>query len=741
MQDRQEQWQHKVESLLDNDEILALVYACDESLLHQFSQTQVMQEFFTQFFGKIPNAQDLQALKAFITPKLTQPLYVKLIGHFSTLCEAQVITKAYFHHLLLNIHAHKVDSQARTDTQSTKDLSHTHTLIEEFYQSLQELCTQDSQIQVLQRTWHNAKEQKFSIGVTGVLSAGKSTFLNALLGKEILGSSTIPETANLTVLQYAKDQGAKVHFWNLEEWEEILADSHTDEGLMRFVQQTQSTFGDNLHNYITKEGISKHIELSELSVYTSANHASKLCNLIKKVELFTPLKFLQGGVDIVDTPGLDDPITKREEITKEYIKDCDLLIHLMNASCAATQVDVDFILETLLERNISRLLVVLTRADLITPDELQQSLQYTKQSLQNAILKISQSLDSHAILSRITFLPISSYNALLARTQGNAPIPLEQTGILAIEEYLDTMLLGENSLKARDIAYLCLKSFASIAQDIAHDLSLESKILHASKEELEEFIAGERHQSTLLREHSVRISQAIMDKNTELEGTLKILNDFILMSLQTSQDRLKERVVQNITYAKKQNRTTTKEDLQELFTIALKDIFTDITREYKYKLNTKITHLIQEVHSEVQEVCHNLEFAHTPPSFSFYAKDEQIAHFVHILSSEVFALSGSGAFASKLDSVFNQTFALFSQLIFTKSQHTREAFLEFFGKINQMITQDFQSQITHKEQALQKALQQFEKSNNQETKDLIAHKLDSITQLTERIVQTYKELE
>lgn len=737
----QEQIQTLSAYLLDNDEMLALVYVCDENLLPQFSQTQIMRDFFMQFFGEIPSISDLRALKDHITPNLTQPVYAKLIGYFATLCEAQVITKAYFHHLLLSIHTHKADSHIQPHTQS-KDLSHTHALMEEFYQSLRDLCTQPSQTQALHRVWHNAREQKFSIGVTGVLSAGKSTFLNALLGEEILGSSTIPETANLTVLQYASQQYAKVHFWNLQEWEEILTDSDTNEGLRRFVQQTQSVFGENLHTYITKEGATRQIELSELSAYTSANHASKMCNLIKKVELFTPLKFLQGGVDIVDTPGLDDPITKREEITKDYIRDCDLLIHLMNASCAATQVDVDFILETLLERNISRLLVVLTRADLISADELRQSLEYTKQSLQNAILKISQSLDSHAILSRITFLPISSYNALLARTQPqSAPMPLEQTGIMAIEEYLDTMLLGENSLKARDIAYLCLKNFATIAQDITHDLSLESKILHASKEELEEFIAGERHQSDLLRDRSARISQSIMHKNTELEDTLKILNDFIIMSLQTSQDRLKERVAQNIAYAAQQHRTITQEDLEDLFSIALKDIFTDTTREYKYKLNTKITHLIQEVHTELSEACVSIELAHTPPSFSFYAKDEQIAHFVHTLSSEVFVAKNSSALTSKLDSIFTRTFAQFNQLIFSKSQHTKEVFLEFFNDISAAIAQDFQDQIAHKEQALHKALQQFERSNNQETKDAIARKLDAITQLQDRIVQAYKELE
>ena len=44
--------------------------------------------------------------------------------------------------------------------------------------------------------------QKFSIGITGVMNAGKSTMLNALMGKEILGSVVVPETANLTIVKH-----------------------------------------------------------------------------------------------------------------------------------------------------------------------------------------------------------------------------------------------------------------------------------------------------------------------------------------------------------------------------------------------------------------------------------------------------------------------------------------------------------------------------------------------------------
>ena len=133
-------------------------------------------------------------------------------------------------------------------------------------------------------------------------------------------------------------------FWNTNEWEELKKAGQYDKSLQSFVVESERIFGDRLKSYIADTTKSESITLDKLSTYTSANHESKLCNLVKEVALFTPLKFLQNGVEIVDTPGLDDPITKREEITKDYITQCDLLIHVMNASCVATQIDIDFIL-------------------------------------------------------------------------------------------------------------------------------------------------------------------------------------------------------------------------------------------------------------------------------------------------------------------------------------------------------------------------------------------------------------
>jgi hypothetical protein len=174
--------------------------------------------------------------------------------------------------------------------------------------------------------------QKFSIGITGVMNAGKSTMLNALMGKEILGSAVVPETANLTIVKYDTKSSAKVFFWNTKEWNTIVRSANELPSIADFVEETQKLFKEELNTYIKEESLSQEVDINNLALYTSAEKSGKKCNLVKYVELKSDLAFLQNGIEIVDTPGLDDPVIQREEITKEYLSQCDLMLHLMNVS-------------------------------------------------------------------------------------------------------------------------------------------------------------------------------------------------------------------------------------------------------------------------------------------------------------------------------------------------------------------------------------------------------------------------
>lgn len=716
-------------------EFLAITFACDENNFPLFSQSAIFNEFFNEFFNASPSLELLKLCQDSITPLFDKHLQIPLQKHLLELLNANIIEKQHYQSL-----CKKLDSLCNKEAKNST-LNAIKTQIKSLHSKVKDIIKENKDetqlqthfINLLDKISHNLDNQKFSIGVTGVLSAGKSSFLNALLGEEILATSTIPETANLTVLKFAKQQGAKVYFWNTQQWEDLTKESAFDKGLREFIKQSEEKFGDNLKRYILPNTHTQDITLDELSTYTSANHDSKMCNLIQKVELFTPLKFLENGVDIVDTPGLDDPIAKREEITKSYLNDCDLLIHLMNASCAATQVDIDFILETLLERNISRLLVVLTKIDLISKEELQQSLDYTKKSLEHQIKKISAKIDAKSVLSRITFLPISSY-LKLSQSSSNT-----QNGFESLESYLDSMLLGENSVKHRDILFLANKNLAKITQNLMQDLNLKLKLLSANNEELQDFITQERAQNQALELKAKQTLTQIQSKNDELNSSLEVFQSILTQSLQTSQEVLKDRTLQNIIYANNQKRETTKENLKEGFLIALKDIFTDVSRDYKFKLNTKITQLLQEV--QTQNLQENDNTLASPPTFSFYTKDEQVAHFADNLAKEVVKITTSANLSTKLDSIFSHTFVAFSELIFHKSNQTKQALLDFFNKIANGINEDFKAKIAHKEQIIQNALSQANRNDKEEMKSAINAHIKSLQNTTLQLKDLQNALE
>lgn len=310
--------------------------------------------------------------------------------------------------------------------------------------------------ETMQEIVHSLESQEFSIGVTGIIKAGKSTMMNALLGEDILGTAIRPETANLTTIKKEEASKAIVHFWSSSEWQEIK-NSALDEQSKEFVQVSESL--ENFQKYVGDESKSLDINIDDLDNYTSARKSENLCNLVKEVELLLPLEFLDGGVAIVDTPGIDDPIVQREKITLEYLSTCSAILHLMNAKQSATQKDIEFIGDALIDQGISSLLVVITRIDTLgkSKEEIDKKLadiiQHAKTNLEIYLSKRS-SEDISSILAKLEFLPLAGKFAMQHRIGEpekalKKGYELKDTGILEIENYLNSMLFGEKNVRAK----------------------------------------------------------------------------------------------------------------------------------------------------------------------------------------------------------------------------------------------------------------------------------------------------
>ena len=434
--------------------------------------------------------------------------------------------------------------------------------------------------------------QKFSVGITGVMNAGKSTMVNALMGKEVLGTSVVPETANLTLLQYAKKPSASVVYWNKREWEKIVTSAKAFDAMQDFVTETVDRFPHNLESYIQEESRQEEIDVGQLPAYTSAEHSGKKCNLVKYVLLKTDLLYLRDGVEIVDTPGLDDPVIQREEITKTYIARCDMLLHLMNVSQSATKKDIDFLIDAVLYQNVSKVLVIITRADTVSKEALDEVIAHTKNAIEATLKEQSKAYRIQEILKRIEFLAISGQNALLCKLEKAKAkalgLTLENTGFSALEHALQETLFGSTSQKSQLLIHSAKQkvlTFIEAKQEVLQD---ELLLLDKSKEELEKQWVAFFQEKTFKEEMFKKIREDVLAEKEYLHEHLNALEHFFSSEFHALQTLLRERVVSDVRYAYETTKKIPESARSEvIIETAFKDGIIDIVRDYRYKVFQK----------------------------------------------------------------------------------------------------------------------------------------------------------
>ncbi|WP_323665041.1 dynamin family protein [Aliarcobacter butzleri] len=647
-----------------------------------------------------------------------------------------------------HISVQKIDDEHKS---SFKDLKHN---LENIINELKTDLTNKEILGELENTHNYLNDQKFSIGITGVMNAGKSTMLNALMGREILGSAVVPETANLTIVKHNPTDNAKVYYWNEQEWDRIKKSASQLESMKDFVEETNRIFGDNLKNYIRPVSRFDEIDIKDLSSYTSAEASGKKCNLVKYVELGSKLDFLSDGIEIVDTPGLDDPVIQREEITKEYISQCDMMIHLMNVSQSATLKDVEFIIDALLYQNISKLLVVITRADTVSKEQLDEVIKYTKTSIEKQLKAQNKDSQLDYILKTIRFIPISGRMALLHRTGRekealDAGFTIEDTGILEIEKYLMDTLFGTNSQKGELVVQSTKNQLQKVIEKQISFNNYELTLLSKSKEELEK----ELEEFNKKKAVNTRIFQAMSEDITYYKNDAKSyidsLETFLESELIDLQTVIKQRVVSDVKYSfEKMKKRPENSRIKVIVETAIKDGIIDVIRDYRYKFIKKS----QTIGEQCEQKYHDLGFAigHKNENFDargFFQEDFKSGFLTS--NNEVLISQIIDAVSKSKDSKINELDREIEALISTqftsieddlkvKAKKVSNMLIDsFFTTLNAPLKQ-FEQKLKNDEETLQNQLNSFEE--NDKNKDIISINIHKNIKKLENISATIKGL-
>jgi GTPase Era involved in 16S rRNA processing len=526
--------------------------------------------------------------------------------------EASAILKKVFdylhlHTLLLNSDYKKLlslfseyedtEDTARTNPEKKAHMAYAKKdLMQSIIVALRETSLTQNGLENLTSIEKNLTNQKFSIGVTGVMNAGKSTLLNALIGQDILGTSVIPETASLTYIKNGTSNKAEITYWNTQEWARIEKSSEGNASIKSFIERTHKAFDTTLNDYISESSKSELVEVSDLSLYTSAQKSNEKCNLIKHVELMADLSFLQNNIEIVDTPGLDDPVVQREEITKEYIYGCDMLMHLMNVTQSATKKDIEFIVDAVCYQNVTNLLIVLTKADNISEEELQSVVAYTKNAIDTELNKQNKSHTLDGLSASIKFISSSAKTAL-EHKMSQEPYDIniiKETGLQGIEEHLKEKLQSMQD-ENNPILNSTQKRLASLLKSEQKHIALK---LSLSKQSKEQMIEKQKAFLILKKEKEVQL-KALEDTLFEDEKRSALhfssLDSHVKSGLSSLQAKIKDRVGSDIKYTFE--KTKTKPNFQRIASIletTIKDGIVDVMQEYKYKLDTYLNEELEQ---------------------------------------------------------------------------------------------------------------------------------------------------
>lgn len=224
----------------------------------------------------------------------------------------------------------------------------------------------------------NREEQTLNIAIMGQVKAGKSSFLNALLfnGKPVLPIAATPKTANLTRISYGEKPVLEVEYYTLEEWRdfEYLAQQQGDYDQIKVAKElTTMVKQGGLDATQVLQQQKQRIEANSLDdlmqvLDAYAGNSGQYTPVVKMTRLYLPIEELKG-FDIIDTPGMNDPVLSRTEKTKEEMERCDVVFFLSRTSQFLDQSDIDLLSSQLPQGGVQKMVLVAAQYDSAIDDD------------------------------------------------------------------------------------------------------------------------------------------------------------------------------------------------------------------------------------------------------------------------------------------------------------------------------------------------------------------------------------
>jgi len=274
------------------------------------------------------------------------------------------------------------------------------------------------------------KKSSVNFAVIGQFKRGKSSFVNALIGDDILPTSVIPLTSVFTIVKYSEVFKAEVFFVN---------------------------------------GSVRTISAGELSSYIAESENPANTKQVNYIEIGYPSDFLKYGMNFIDTPGVGSVHLNNTDSTYSFIPKIDAAIFITSPDPAFSDMEMDLLEEVLSVTD--KIFFVMNKTDLVDNDELTKVSDYMEKFLRNKFKTID-----------FVLYKLSSRDALHAKNSMNNDL-LRKSGFIDFENDIIRYFKNEKE----NILYDSVKrQFLNLVNEIEIQINLESKSMLLPVQELNE---------------------------------------------------------------------------------------------------------------------------------------------------------------------------------------------------------------------------------------------------------------
>ena len=273
-------------------------------------------------------------------------------------------------------------------------------------------------------------EDRFTLAVLGQFKRGKSSLMNAIIGRELLPTGVLPLTSAITVLKFGPVERLVIQRDDLQ-FPEVAPLSA-------------------LADFVTERG----------------NPAN--CKKVKAAILEMPLAFLRRGLEFVDTPGVGSAIEANTETTYAFLPQCDAVLFVTSVDMPLTRGELQFL--RTIRAHVRKIFFIVNKTDLLVDDhERAEVLEFVGRTIRET-MKTEQ----------VQILPISSRLGLAAAREHDPDIAA-RSGLPELQETLAHFLSEEKASVFLDA--IIDKAFSLIEEE-SGELDLYQKARELPEQEL-----------------------------------------------------------------------------------------------------------------------------------------------------------------------------------------------------------------------------------------------------------------